>query len=41
MHCIPTIIKGKEPLWYRVPWNSSTKEHEKRSMRIRRAAGLT
>jgi len=33
---LPTLIKEREPLWYRVPYNSST-----RSMGIRRVAGLT
>jgi hypothetical protein len=38
---LPTLIKEKEPLWYRVPYNSSTDIKEKGSMRIRRVAGLT
>jgi hypothetical protein len=38
---LPTLSKGKETLWYRVPYNSSTNRIRKRSMGIRRVAGLT
>jgi hypothetical protein len=36
---LPTVIKEKEPLWYRVPYNS-LKNRNKKSMRIRSVTGL-
>jgi len=38
---LPTLIKEKEPLWYRVLWDSSTKRYRNTPMEIRRVAGLT
>jgi hypothetical protein len=38
---LPALIKEKKPLWYRVLYNSFTKRISKRSMGIRRVAGLT
>jgi hypothetical protein len=33
-------MKGKEPLWYRVTYNSSTAKRKGKSMGIKRVAGL-
>jgi hypothetical protein len=38
---LPTLHKEKEPFWYRVPWNSTTKKNKKMITGIRRVAGLT
>jgi hypothetical protein len=38
---LPTLIKEKEPLWYRVPYNSSVNRIRKLSMGTGRVAGLT